>query len=57
MQKCIGIKKQILFIYMSKPESQKGKVYQVWSLTLDSLKPTSLGTLDSFTADANKFLQ
>lgn len=36
------------------PEPPKGKVYQVWSLKLDPLTPTSLGTLDSFTADANK---
>ena len=36
------------------PEPPKGKVYQVWSLKLSPLTPTSLGTLDSFTADANK---
>jgi anti-sigma-K factor RskA len=36
------------------PEPPKGKVYQVWSLKLDPLTPTSLGTLDSFTADVNK---
>jgi len=36
------------------PEPPKGKVYQVWSLTLDPLTPTSLGTLDSFIADTNK---
>jgi anti-sigma-K factor RskA len=36
------------------PEPPKGKVYQVWSLTLDPLTPTSLGVLDSFTADINK---
>ena len=36
------------------PEPPKGKVYQVWSLTLDPLTPTSLGILDTFTADANK---
>jgi anti-sigma-K factor RskA len=36
------------------PEPPKGKVYQVWSLTLTPLTPTSLGTLDTFTADANK---
>jgi hypothetical protein len=36
------------------PEPPKGKVYQVWSLTLDPLTPTSLGTLDSFTADISK---
>lgn len=36
------------------PEPPKGKVYQVWSLKLDPLTPTSLGTLDTFTADTNK---
>lgn len=36
------------------PEPPKGKVYQVWSLKLSPLTPTSLGTLDTFTADANK---
>ena len=35
-------------------EVRKGKVYQVWSLKLDPLTPTSLGTLDTFTADTNK---
>ena len=36
------------------PEPPEGKVYQVWSLLLNPLRPTSLGTIDSFTADANK---
>lgn len=36
------------------PEPPKGKVYQVWSLTLSPLTPTSLGTLDNFTTDTNK---
>lgn len=36
------------------PTPPKGKVYQVWSLKITPLTPTSLGTLDSFTADANK---
>jgi anti-sigma-K factor RskA len=36
------------------PDPPKGKVYQVWSLKLTPLTPTSLGTLDTFTADANK---
>ena len=36
------------------PVPPKGKVYQVWSLKLSPLTPTSLGTLDTFTADANK---
>lgn len=36
------------------PEPPNGKVYQVWSLKMSPLTPTSLGTLDAFTADANK---
>lgn len=36
------------------PEPPKGKVYQVWSLKLSPLTPTSLGTLDKFTTDSNK---
>ena len=36
------------------PEPPKGKVYQVWSLKLSPLTPTSLGTLDTFTADNTK---
>ena len=36
------------------PEPPKGKVYQVWSLKLSPLTPTSLGTINTFTTDANK---
>lgn len=36
------------------PEPPEGKVYQVWSLTLSPLTPTSLGTIDNFTEDENK---
>lgn len=36
------------------PEPPKGKVYQVWSLTLNPLTPTSLGTIDNFITDENK---
>ncbi|WP_347174014.1 anti-sigma factor [Polaribacter uvawellassae] len=36
------------------PNPPEGKVYQVWSLKLNPLSPTSLGTIDNFTADANK---
>ncbi|WP_299781768.1 anti-sigma factor [uncultured Formosa sp.] len=36
------------------PDPPEGKVYQVWSLTLNPLTPTSLGTLENFTADDNK---
>ena len=36
------------------PKPPPGKVYQVWSLKLDPLTPTSLGILDKFTVDENK---
>ncbi len=36
------------------PEPPPGKVYQVWSLTLNPLAPTSLGTIDNFSNDPNK---
>ena len=36
------------------PEPPRGKVYQVWSLTLSPLTPTSLGTIDNFATDDNK---
>ena len=36
------------------PEPPEGKVYQVWSLTLNPLTPTSLGTIDDFKTDDNK---
>lgn len=36
------------------PEPPEGKVYQVWSLKLDPLTPTSLGTIDNFTANNTK---
>lgn len=36
------------------PEAPEGKVYQVWSLKLNPLTPTSLGTIDDFNADENK---
>ncbi len=36
------------------PEPPPGKVYQVWSLTLDPLTPTSIGLLDQFEEDENK---
>lgn len=36
------------------PEPPEGMVYQVWSLTLDPLTPTSIGLLDDFTQDNNK---
>lgn len=36
------------------PEPPKGKVYQLWSLKLDPLTPTSLGVIADFTTDDNK---
>ena len=36
------------------PPAPEGKVYQVWSLTLNPLTPTSLGTIDNFNTDENK---
>ncbi|GAA4291815.1 anti-sigma factor [Aestuariibaculum suncheonense] len=39
------------------PEPPEGKVYQVWSLTLNPLTPTSLGTIDNFITDDNKIFE
>ncbi|MFD1162805.1 anti-sigma factor [Hwangdonia seohaensis] len=39
------------------PDPPEGKVYQVWSLKLSPLTPTSLGTIDSFTTDENKIFE
>jgi anti-sigma-K factor RskA len=39
------------------PDPPAGKVYQLWSLQLNPLTPTSLGTLDSFLADNNKIFE
>ena len=36
------------------PEPPEGMVYQVWSLTLDPLTPTSMGLLENFSEDENK---
>jgi len=36
------------------PEPPAGKVYQVWSLKLNPLTPTSIGILDQFNEDENK---
>ncbi|MBG6130673.1 anti-sigma-K factor RskA [Aquimarina sp. EL_43] len=36
------------------PTPPPGKVYQVWSLKLDPLTPTSMGTLDEFNKDDTK---
>ncbi len=39
------------------PEPPPNTVYQVWSLKLSPLTPTSLGTIDSFTTDENKIFE
>ncbi len=39
------------------PEPPKGKVYQVWSLKLDPLTPTSIGLLSDFASDENKIFE
>lgn len=39
------------------PKAPEGKVYQVWSLTLDPLTPVSLGTLDGFNNDETKLFE
>ena len=36
------------------PEPPRGKVYQVWSLELEPLTPTSIGLLAEFSMDENK---
>lgn len=36
------------------PNAPKGKVWQVWSLTLNPLTPTSLGIIEDFNTDDNK---
>lgn len=36
------------------PEPPRGKVYQVWSLKLEPLTPTSIGLLDDFITDENR---
>ncbi|MDX1719795.1 MAG: anti-sigma factor, partial [Salegentibacter mishustinae] len=36
------------------PEPPRGKVYQVWSLTMQPLTPTSIGLLADFETDDNK---
>jgi anti-sigma-K factor RskA len=39
------------------PDPPPNTVYQVWSLKLSPLTPTSLGTIDSFTTDENKIFE
>lgn len=39
------------------PEPPEGKVYQVWSLKLSPLTPTSLGIIENFKTDSNKIFE
>ncbi len=39
------------------PEPPEGFVYQVWSLQLDPLTPTSMGLLENFSSDENKIFE
>lgn len=39
------------------PAPPPGKVYQVWSLKMSPLTPTSLGTIDNFMQDDNKIFE
>jgi len=39
------------------PDAPAGKVYQVWSLKLNPLRPTSLGVVDNFNEDENKIFK
>ncbi|NJW53068.1 anti-sigma factor [Salinimicrobium oceani] len=45
---------QIFLDAQGLPEPPRGKVYQVWSLRLSPLTPTSLGTIEDFSTDENK---
>lgn len=49
--------KRIFLDALGLPEPPRDKVYQVWSLKLNPLTPTSLGTIDSFTSDSNKIFE
>jgi len=39
------------------PEPPEGKVYQVWSLTLEPLTPTSIGVLDQYDVAGNQIFE
>ena len=45
---------QVYVDVLGLPNPPDGKVYQVWSLKLDPLTPTSIGMLDQFNEDENK---
>lgn len=46
--------RKVLIDAQGLPEPPDGMVYQVWSLKMDPLTPTSVGLLENFTADENK---
>lgn len=46
--------KKVLIDAQGLPEPPDGMVYQVWSLKMDPLTPTSMGLLDDFASDDNK---
>lgn len=46
--------KKVFIDALGLPEPPDGMVYQVWSLKLSPLTPTSLGLLENFMADENK---
>ncbi len=48
---------QLLLDAQGLPAPPPGKVYQVWSLKLSPLTPTSLGTIDNFMQDENKIFE
>jgi len=39
------------------PQPPRGKVYQVWSLKMDPLTPTSIGLLDTYAVNENKIFE
>ncbi|MEW4925588.1 anti-sigma factor [Algibacter sp. 2305UL17-15] len=49
--------KRIFLDAQGLPKPPEGMVYQVWSLKLSPLTPTSLGTIDNFNTDANKIFE
>ena len=49
--------KRIFLDAQGLPEPPEGMVYQVWSLKLSPLTPTSLGTIDGFITDENKIFE
>ncbi len=46
--------KKVFVDALGLPDPPDGMVYQVWSLKLSPLTPTSIGLLDTFTTDENK---